>query len=176
MAALSWVGFYHLVLKPFKILKPDPEMTAKYEAAGLISRFSYFENWRQYEHAHTLFWLGKDWSWNSLDPYSWPIFLIPTVLIAVDFIYVTWNKKVAGIVCYVDVSASFNSIYEFNCLYTEWTVDDDRLCTLCCTTFVGFGYVVSANHSIFNSGFGIPLNYTFLLLQEIWCGRWEKFI
>ena len=51
VAALSWIAFYHVILRPLGLIKPDPKMTAKYEAAGLKSRFSYFANWRQYEHA-----------------------------------------------------------------------------------------------------------------------------
>lgn len=51
VAALSWISFYHLVLRPLKIINADEKMTARYEAAGLKSRFSYFVNWRQYEHA-----------------------------------------------------------------------------------------------------------------------------
>lgn len=52
------------------------------------------QNWRQYEHAHTLCWLGKDLSWNQHWPIPWVLCLIPTILIALDFIYVTWSTKV----------------------------------------------------------------------------------
>jgi hypothetical protein len=71
VAALSWIAMYHLILRPLKLIEPDASMTAKYEAAGLKSRFSYFANWRQYEHAHTLCWLGKDFSWNDGNIYTW---------------------------------------------------------------------------------------------------------
>ncbi len=54
------------------------------------------QNWRQYEHAHTLCWLGKDLSWNQRVQSSWVLCLVPTILIAVDFIWVTWNTKVSS--------------------------------------------------------------------------------
>ena len=44
---------------------------------------------------HTLCWLGKDLSWNQLNPYTWVICLIPTVGIAIDFIWTTFNTKVS---------------------------------------------------------------------------------
>eukprot|EP01034_Spumella_vulgaris_P021726 gene21726-27779_t len=51
------------------------------------------QNWRQYEHVHTLCWLGKDLSWNELNPYFWVICLVPTVTIAADFIWTTFKTK-----------------------------------------------------------------------------------
>lgn len=32
-----------------------------------------------------LFWLGKDHAWNTLNPYTWVLFVIPTFLVAADF-------------------------------------------------------------------------------------------
>lgn len=66
---------------------------SSYSRPGLVCRFSYFKYWRQYEHAHTFCWLGKDLSWNTYNPYTWVLCLIPTVLIAVDFIWVTFRTK-----------------------------------------------------------------------------------
>jgi hypothetical protein len=56
------------------------------------------QNWREYEHLHTLFWLGKDLSWNIVNPYSWVICMVPTFLIGADFIYMafTADVRIAG--------------------------------------------------------------------------------
>jgi len=91
-SALCLLAFYHLILRPLGIITVSSKMLQRYKQTGLKSRFSYFVTWRQYEHAHTLFWLGKDLSWNRLEPVPWILFSIPTILIAVDFIWVTWNK------------------------------------------------------------------------------------
>ena len=91
-SALCLLAFYHLILRPLGIITVSSKMLQRYKQTGLKSRFSYFITWRQYEHAHTLFWLGKDLSWNRLEPVPWILFSIPTILIAVDFIWVTWNK------------------------------------------------------------------------------------
>jgi hypothetical protein len=50
LTAIVMISFYHVILRPCKILVADEATTIKYEAAGLIPRFKYFENWRQYEH------------------------------------------------------------------------------------------------------------------------------
>jgi hypothetical protein len=55
------------------------------------------QNWREYEHLHTLLWLSKDLSWNQGSPIPWVIFMVPTLLIAVDFIWMTWSTKVSCI-------------------------------------------------------------------------------
>jgi hypothetical protein len=68
-------------------------MKADYEYIGLRPRFSYFEHWRQYEHVHTLFWLGKDFAWNAQNPVMWVIFVIPTILVALDFIWETFRAR-----------------------------------------------------------------------------------
>jgi hypothetical protein len=52
------------------------------------------QNWREYEHLHTLLWLCKDLSWDLASPLSWVVFIIPTFLIALDFIWMTWSTHV----------------------------------------------------------------------------------
>mmetsp|Transcript_13638 Transcript_13638/g.22756 ORF Transcript_13638/g.22756 Transcript_13638/m.22756 type:complete len:232 (+) Transcript_13638:494-1189(+) len=99
IAALCWLGLYYLFLKPFKLLPMDVAMTKKYAEADLHPRFSYFENWREYEHAHMLCWLGKDLAWDTTTQSLWIICLIPTFLIAFDFIWVTWQSKRMAIDC-----------------------------------------------------------------------------
>ncbi len=96
-AAFALLMVYYVFLRPLGWVEPSAEQLQRYESIGLKSRFKFFKSWRQYEHMHTLCWLGKDWSWNQLNPYTWVIFLIPTVLIAIDFIYTTWNTHVMAI-------------------------------------------------------------------------------
>jgi hypothetical protein len=45
LSALSLLGLYYLVLKPFRLLPVDLAMTKKYNEAELHPRFSYFEVW-----------------------------------------------------------------------------------------------------------------------------------
>lgn len=92
--ALGWILLYHLILRPFGFLTVDLPMKKQCEDVGLVPRFSYFKSWRQYEHAHIFFWCGKDWSWNYGIPYTWVFFVIPTFLLAVDFIYCTHKTQV----------------------------------------------------------------------------------
>ena len=56
--------------------------------------FLSLQNWREYEHVHTLLWLCKDLCWNQDQPIPWVIFIIPTLLVGLDFVYITWNTKV----------------------------------------------------------------------------------
>lgn len=95
MAALGWIVLYHLVLQPLGLFQNSVEKQKLHEDSRQQCRFSYFKTWRQYEHAHTFFWCGKDLGWNLANPILWIIFIIPTFLIGLDFIVVTWN---AGLV------------------------------------------------------------------------------
>eukprot|EP01039_Chlorochromonas_danica_P007052 gene7052-7798_t len=92
-AAIGWMLIYHFFIKPCRLLPRDKKLDRKYEAVGLHPPFSYFENWRQYEHLHTLLWLGKDLSWIQLNRYTWAICLVPTFLIGIDFIITTARRK-----------------------------------------------------------------------------------
>ncbi len=55
---------------------------------------SCFPTWRSYENAHIFFWLAKDTSWNHSWNVTWIVFSIPTVLIALDFVWQTAHVKV----------------------------------------------------------------------------------
>lgn len=61
---------------------------------ALPSVILHSQNWREYEHLHTLLWLSKDLSWNQSCIPTWILFMIPTFLIALDFIWMTWSTKV----------------------------------------------------------------------------------
>ena len=42
-----------------------------------------------------LFWLGKDCAWNGLIPSMWIIFVLPTLLIACDFVFSSLFSEVS---------------------------------------------------------------------------------
>eukprot|EP01035_Chromulina_nebulosa_P020172 gene20172-26187_t len=67
--AMGMIILYHLILRPFGIIKMKPGSAELYES------------------------VGKDWSWDLDIPYTWVIFVIPTLLIAIDFIYLTAQTK-----------------------------------------------------------------------------------
>lgn len=48
-----------------------------------------FPTWRSYENIHIFFWLGKDAAWNHSWGIMWWIFSVPTVLLSLDFCYMT---------------------------------------------------------------------------------------
>jgi hypothetical protein len=58
-------------------------------------------------------------------------FLIPTVLIGMDFIWVTWNTRV------IVISRFSVFVRQSRSLMCSFAVDDDRLCALCGTVNVG---------------------------------------
>jgi hypothetical protein len=91
--ALIWVSAYYLLLKPFRAAgvctskEPSSPQTFQH-------RFPwYFHSWEEYENIHTLFWLAKDTAWNWWIPSMLLIFLVPTFLLALDFVWVTlWSR------------------------------------------------------------------------------------
>lgn len=91
--AIAWILFYHVALRPLGFFADFDFDASSYSRRGLKCRFSYFKTWRQYENVHTLCWLGKDLSWNRVSAVPWIICLIPTVLVAIDFIYETAKPK-----------------------------------------------------------------------------------
>ena len=109
--ALTWIMLYHLVWRPLGIIKPNLKLNEECAAAGLVPRFSYFQTWKQYEHAHFLFWCGKDLSWDYTFPPTWIFFVIPTLFIAGDFIYCTWKCKVRD--CLLTLSANITRVYVY---------------------------------------------------------------
>ena len=78
----------------------NKELIQSYESLGLKPRFQYFNSWRQYEYIHMFFWLGIDYTWESVLAghrwmiYVWILFSVPTVLGSLDFIFVTYKSKV----------------------------------------------------------------------------------
>lgn len=93
-SALIWLAVWYLIIRPSNLFPVQQADSSRYDDANLHPRFSYFKTWRQYENIHVLFWLGKDYAWASLSAALWVGFSIPTILIAIDFCYITGITKV----------------------------------------------------------------------------------
>ena len=88
--AMAWLGVLYFIIRPFKLFPTVPkEIDAQYNDMTLVPSFPYFTNWREYENFHLVLWLGKDLAWCLLNKPMWFIFTPPTLLIALDFIFIT---------------------------------------------------------------------------------------
>ena len=88
-AALIWESMYYCIILPCNLLPCPKPALIEYDDGSLQPRFSCFKNFRQYENLHMLFWIAKDLAWNRLYFSLWLTFMIPTILIAADFIYIS---------------------------------------------------------------------------------------
>jgi hypothetical protein len=103
--ALAWILLYFCILKPFRVFErlgcpiqeTNPRHRENFFDAGIEPRFPCFTTWRQYEQIHILFWLGKDYAWNTLDVPLWYICSICTLLIAIDFMFETSQQEGMGV-------------------------------------------------------------------------------
>ena len=92
--AVVWLSLYYFILLPLDLLPQTTQAMEEYDDGDFTPRFSYFRNFRQYENIHTLFWLCKDLAWNLDNISMWFVFLFPTVLVAVDLLWVSLCGKV----------------------------------------------------------------------------------
>ena len=116
--AIIFILLYYLILKPLRVLALSSNESARlYSDNELEPRFKYIfevllttisislsllhslcKTWREYEHIHMLFWLGKDLSWSVRNPYTWTVFFTFAIALSLDFIYTTFVTKVSGFV------------------------------------------------------------------------------
>eukprot|EP01041_Mallomonas_annulata_P009176 gene9176-19010_t len=89
ICALTWLCFFYLILTPLGLFL-EPNDT---KSRGELRCSVLFVTWTQYEGLHVLCWLGKDCAWNHMNIIMWYIFLIPTLLVAVDFVWTSLRKK-----------------------------------------------------------------------------------
>lgn len=93
--ATVWLAVYYFIVVPtLGRITQDQKAIDEYDDGEFKPRFSFFKNFRQYENIHTLFWLCKDLAWNRSNISMWFVFLFPTVLIAIDFLYVAMLGEV----------------------------------------------------------------------------------
>jgi len=103
-ATLIWLGLYWFVVRYFNLFPPSQKSLDYYERNHSLKpswpMSLIFKNWRDYENIHTLFWAGKDNAWMHYSTYSgqyamWVVFMIPTIIISLDFIKTTLFHKEA---------------------------------------------------------------------------------
>ena len=89
--ACAWLLLFYSIVKPFKLL-PPPSPEADYLYTKPQARPAahphlnlLFPTWRDYEHAHTLLWLGRDTAACLAQPDAWCVFTILALLAALDF-------------------------------------------------------------------------------------------
>lgn len=92
-AGLAFFALYWILLRPINALTTNVNTARKYNDVGLQPRWSLFRSWRQYEHFHTLCWLGKDIAWNHFSFIPWLIFAVPTIYISLDFVWMASRNK-----------------------------------------------------------------------------------
>lgn len=92
--AVVWLSLYYFIILPLNLMPQTAQAMEEYDDGDFTPRFSYFKNFRQYENIHTLFWLCKDLAWNLDNISMWFVFLFPTVLVAVDLLWVSLCGKV----------------------------------------------------------------------------------
>lgn len=92
--ALIWVCLYYLIILPFNLLPVSRASLSEYDDGTFTPRFACFHNFRQYENLHMLFWIAKDLAWNRLQLTMWVLCVIPTVLLALDFIYISLSTPI----------------------------------------------------------------------------------
>ena len=94
IVAFVWILSYYVVVMPsgipyyFAPVHPSDENI-------IPCRFEYiFGTWSEYEDIHILLWLGTDCAWNHMWIYAWSFFLIPTLLLALDFVFSSFAAMV----------------------------------------------------------------------------------
>lgn len=88
-SVLIWELFYYMIILPFNLLPCSKSALLEYDDGVMRPHFPCFKNFRQYENLHMLFWIAKDLAWNRLQFKLWLCCVVPTILIAADFIYLS---------------------------------------------------------------------------------------
>ena len=105
ISAACVLAVYYLIIRPLDLLKPSKEISDLYNENKLLSPFPLiFPLWRDYENFHIVVWLGKDIAWNGSAcdinvnwNVMWNIFTIPTILVGIHFVILTFAVKHAFI-------------------------------------------------------------------------------
>jgi hypothetical protein len=159
--AVAWFLFYYIILRPLNVLPIKSQLYEPDEdEKGLTPRYPlnlYFVNWRDYEHVHTLFWSAKDLCWNQLQHEVWWLCIIPTGLIALDFITTSAAAGNKTIAC-VHYSAIFlwvmgNAAWAYGNIYLPYSTDDTYPHSMFSSAFDTYDDYLSTNTSsiLFNS-------------------------
>lgn len=92
--AVIYLAVYYAIIIPFDLMPAPQEAIEAYDDGYFRPRFSYFRTFRQYENLHMFFWLSKDLCWNRNFIAMWFLCLVPTVLLAADFFFISAFNKV----------------------------------------------------------------------------------
>jgi hypothetical protein len=94
--AVLYLLFYYIVIIPFDWFKTPKAALDKYDDGSTKPRLAfYFQNFRQYENLHMFFWLSKDLAWNRNNKAMWFTFLVPTVVLSVDYLILSYKNEVS---------------------------------------------------------------------------------
>ena len=98
------MSVYYILVLPLSLLKPSQAVSAIYNEQSLLSPFPFiFPLWRDYENFHIVCWLGKDLALYLylvyfMDVYLlWTLCVIPTAIIGIHFVILTFFVKSAFI-------------------------------------------------------------------------------
>lgn len=139
VAAACVLGVYYAIIRPFDLLKPSKTINDFYNEHGMESPFPLlFPLWRDYENFHIVVWLGKDIAWNGSFNNNnvnwnamWNVFVIPTVLIGIHFVILTFTVKSMFIdhIHYISqfIWVSGNIVWAFGEMYHPTGFHDDAI-------------------------------------------------
>lgn len=102
--ALAWILLYYVVVRPLDLFerlglgqRNNPAHRKYFYNAGVKPRFPCLSSWRQYEQLHIVFWLGKDFAWNTATVPLWYVCSIATLLMALDFVWESAQQEGMGV-------------------------------------------------------------------------------
>lgn len=90
-AALIWSLAYYFIILPCELIPCNKASLVEYDDGRLkppICLSSFFKTFRRYENVHMLFWIAKDLAWNRESLVIWLLCLVPTLAIAVNFLWI----------------------------------------------------------------------------------------
>ena len=92
--AMCWLAVFYLVIYPLRVLQDVRYTNRESKCSRCNSSTTSLLCWSNshYEDLHVLFWLGKDTAWNHLNLVLWYLFLVPTLLVAVEFVWSSCKK------------------------------------------------------------------------------------
>ena len=111
IAALAWLCMYYIGMRVI-LPRPSQEGIDMYE---MVHAKRFYLNGKQYENLHIILWLLKDTAWNKQLIIMWWISVIPTVLIALDFIILATEDRMFYVVQFIWVVS--NLTWAFGELY-----------------------------------------------------------
>lgn len=129
---------YYTIILPLSLLKPPHTVSEVFNEHGFTSPCpSVFPLWRDYENFHIVCWLGKDLALYFYlvyfidDYFMWTVCVIPTALIGIHFIILTFFVK-TSFVDHLHYYSQFmwllaNFVWAFGEIFKPFGVHDDAI-------------------------------------------------